>query len=63
MTFVVPAFALTWGSIVLAEPIGVGLVVGFGLILLSLVLVLGIVPARRPIVLVRAQAWVHAVVG
>ena len=41
VTFVVPAFALTWGSIVLAEPIGVGLVVGFGLILLSLVLVLG----------------------
>jgi drug/metabolite transporter (DMT)-like permease len=63
VTFVVPAFALTWGSIVLAEPIGVGLVVGFGLILLSLVLVLGIVPTRRPLILVRAQAWVHAIVG
>ena len=63
VTFVVPAFALTWGSIVLAEPIGLGLVVGFGLILVSLVLVLGIVPARRPMVVVRAQAWMHAVVG
>ncbi len=63
VTFVVPAFALTWGSLVLAEPIGIGLLVGFGLILLSLVLVLGIVPTRRPTVLVRAQARVHAVVG
>jgi drug/metabolite transporter (DMT)-like permease len=63
VTFVVPAFALTWGSIVLAEPIGVGLVAGFGLILLSLVLVLGIVPAARSTFLVRAQSWVHAVVG
>ena len=24
VTFIVPAFALTWGSIVLAEPVGVG---------------------------------------
>ena len=63
VTFVVPAFALTWGSIVLAEPIGLGLVVGFGLILVSLVLVLGIVPARRPTLLVRAQALAHAVLG
>src|SRR6187401_3113193 len=45
-TFIVPAFAITWGSIVLAEPVGVGLVVGFGLILVSLVLVLGITPKR-----------------
>ncbi len=48
VTFIVPAFALTWGSIVLAEPVGVGLLVGFALILVSLVLVLGIVPASRP---------------
>jgi drug/metabolite transporter (DMT)-like permease len=48
VTFIVPAFALTWGSIVLAEPVGIGLVVGFGLILVSLALVLGIVPAWRP---------------
>ena len=31
VTFVVPAFALTWGSIVLAEPIGLSLIAGFGL--------------------------------
>jgi len=43
-TFIVPAFAIAWGSLVLAEPVGVGLVVGFGLILVSLVLVLGIEP-------------------
>ncbi len=47
-TFIVPAFAITWGSIVLAEPVGVGLLVGFGLILVSLVLVLGIMPPKRP---------------
>jgi drug/metabolite transporter (DMT)-like permease len=47
VTFIVPAFALTWGSIVLAEPVGVSLLVGFGLILVSLVLVLGIGPAVR----------------
>jgi drug/metabolite transporter (DMT)-like permease len=47
VTFIVPAFALTWGSIVLGEPIGASLVLGFGLILASLALVLGIVP-RRP---------------
>jgi drug/metabolite transporter (DMT)-like permease len=45
VTFIVPAFALSWGSILLAEPVGLGLVVGFGMILLSLVLVLGILPA------------------
>jgi drug/metabolite transporter (DMT)-like permease len=47
VTFIVPAFALTWGSLVLAEPVGAGLLVGFGMILVSLVLVLGIVPAVR----------------
>ena len=45
MTFIVPAFALAWGSIVLAEPVGIGLVVGFGLILVSLSLVLGLGPS------------------
>jgi drug/metabolite transporter (DMT)-like permease len=48
VTFIVPAFALTWGSILLAEPIGIGLLVGFGLILVSLTLVLGIVPGALP---------------
>ena len=53
VTFIVPAFAIAWGSIVLAEPVGVGLVVGFGLILVSLMLVLGVTPrvpwATRPV--------------
>jgi drug/metabolite transporter (DMT)-like permease len=42
VTFIVPAFALTWSAILLAEPVGVSLLIGFGLILVSLVLVLGI---------------------
>jgi len=42
VTFIVPAFALTWSAILLAEPVGVSLFIGFGLILVSLVLVLGI---------------------
>ena len=46
-TFIVPAFALMWGSLVLAEPVGLDLLVGFGLILVSLMLVLGITPAIR----------------
>ena len=46
-TFVVPAFAIAWGSIILAEPVGAGIVVGFGLILVSLSLVLGIGPSVR----------------
>src|SRR6476659_8414290 len=35
VTFVVPAFAIAWGSIVLGEPIGLGLVAGFGLVIVS----------------------------
>jgi drug/metabolite transporter (DMT)-like permease len=52
-TFIVPAFALAWGSILLAEPVGAGLIAGFALILVSLTLVLGIVPASLPPVLAR----------
>lgn len=54
VTFIVPAFAIAWGGIVLDEPVGAGLVGGFGLILVSLVLVLGVkvplpaVPRRGP---------------
>lgn len=59
VTFIVPAFALTWGSIVLAEPVDAGLLVGFGLILVSLMLVLGIGPAARPPVLRRAAGWLR----
>ncbi len=42
VTFIVPAFALAWGAIVLGESVGLGLLVGFGLILASLTLVLNI---------------------
>lgn len=47
VTFIVPAFGVVWSAILLAEPVGAGLVVGFGLILVSLVLVLGMVPTIR----------------
>lgn len=42
VTFVVPAFAITWGALVLGESIGPELVIGFGMIIVSLVLVLGL---------------------
>ena len=42
VTFVVPAFAIAWGAIALGEPIGAGLLIGFGAVMVSLVLVLGI---------------------
>jgi drug/metabolite transporter (DMT)-like permease len=57
VTFIVPAFALTWASLVLAEPIGISLLVGFGLILVSLTLVLGIVPSVPAGMARRAEAW------
>jgi drug/metabolite transporter (DMT)-like permease len=45
-TFIVPLFGMLWGSVVLGESIGVELIGGFGLVLVSLVLVLGLpVPA------------------
>ena len=50
VTFVVPAFAIAWGAIVLGEPIGVGLLIGFGAVIVSLVLVLGLgVPRSVPV--------------
>ena len=52
VTFIVPAFAIAWGGIVLGEPVGAGLVAGFGLILVSLVLVLGV---KVPLPAVRRQ--------
>jgi drug/metabolite transporter (DMT)-like permease len=45
VTFIVPAFAIAWGAAVLGEPVGAELVAGFGLVLVSLVLVLGLRPA------------------
>jgi drug/metabolite transporter (DMT)-like permease len=59
VTFIVPAFALAWASIALAEPVGIELIVGFGLILVSLCLVLGILPAVRPRFVVRAVSLVR----
>ena len=47
VTFIVPAFALAWAAMVLSEPVGLELAVGFALILVSLCLVLGIVPRFR----------------
>jgi drug/metabolite transporter (DMT)-like permease len=42
VTFIVPGFAMAWGAIFLGEPIGLGLLAGFGLVVISLMLVLGI---------------------
>jgi drug/metabolite transporter (DMT)-like permease len=42
VTFVVPAFGMLWGALILGEPIGLNLVAGFALVSLSLVLVLGL---------------------
>jgi drug/metabolite transporter (DMT)-like permease len=61
-TFIVPAFALTWGTLLLGEPVGPGLVLGFALILASLVLVLGIRPAV-PSLPVRPVARLRAVMS
>jgi drug/metabolite transporter (DMT)-like permease len=61
VTFIVPAFALTWGSILYAEPVTAGLLLGFGLILVSLVLVLGIVAVPRPPIAARVAGLARAV--
>ena len=45
VTFIVPAFAIAWGAMVLGEAVGPELLVGFSLVLVSLVLVLGIRPS------------------
>lgn len=39
VTFIVPAFGITWGAIVLSESVGLELIAGFALVLVSLVLV------------------------
>jgi len=60
VTFIVPAFAIAWGALVLAEPVGPELVAGFGLVLLSLVLVLGLRPVMP---VLAARRIVRAVRG
>ena len=42
VTFIVPGFGILWGGLVLGEAIGPGTALGFGLVLVSLVLVLGL---------------------
>jgi hypothetical protein len=48
------------GSIVLAEPVGLGLLVGFGLMLVSLALVHGIAPSSPLPIIRRAAGGVRA---
>jgi len=55
VTFVVPVFGMIWGSIALGERIGPEFIAGFGLVLVSLSLILGLRP-RRP-----AIAWLPRV--
>ena len=52
VTFIVPAFGITWGALVLGEHVGVELIAGFALVMVSLVLVLGI---RLPVGTVMAH--------
>jgi drug/metabolite transporter (DMT)-like permease len=42
VTFVVPAFGITWGALILAEPVGLEVIAGFALVMVSLVLVLNL---------------------
>lgn len=59
VTFIVPAFGIAWGAIFLAEPVGPSLVVGFGLVLVSLALVLNL-PVPTPWRVARSgHALVH----
>jgi drug/metabolite transporter (DMT)-like permease len=50
VTFIVPAFGIAWGALVLAEPVGPELILGFALVMVSLVLVLNL-PVSMPAVL------------
>lgn len=59
-TFIVPAFAIAWGALALGEGVGIGLLVGFGLILVSLTLVLGMVPVAPPRAVRRAFVAMRA---
>jgi drug/metabolite transporter (DMT)-like permease len=59
-TFIVPAFAIAWGALALGETVGIGLLVGFGLILVSLTLVLGMVPSGPSPVVRRAFLAIRA---
>jgi drug/metabolite transporter (DMT)-like permease len=59
VTFIVPAFGIAWGALVLAEPVGLNLIGGFGLVLVSLALVLNL-PLPTPMRVARSgHALVH----
>ena len=55
VTFVVPAFGILWGALVLGEPVGLELIAGFGLVMISLGLVLNL-PMPSPAALRRRIA-------
>jgi drug/metabolite transporter (DMT)-like permease len=42
VTFIVPAFGILWGAIALGETVGPELIIGFGLIMVSLIMVLNL---------------------
>jgi len=54
VTFLAPAFGITWGALILGEPVGPSLLVGAALILVSVALIAGIRP--------RGSARIQAVV-
>jgi drug/metabolite transporter (DMT)-like permease len=60
VTFIVPVFAALWGSLVLGEAVGAELVVAFGLVLVSLALVLGLRAPVPTLVVRRVTAVLHA---
>jgi drug/metabolite transporter (DMT)-like permease len=62
-TFIVPAFAIAWGSLILAEPVGLGLIAGFALIVVSLMLVLGIRPRIHLSHIPRPGVATHGLTG
>jgi drug/metabolite transporter (DMT)-like permease len=60
VTFIVPVFAALWGSLVLGEAVGAELVVAFGLVLVSLALVLRLRVPVPTLVVRRVTAVLHA---
>ena len=60
VTFIVPVFATAWGALVLGEAVGSELIVAFGLVLVSLGLVLNLRPAVPQLVLRGVAAVRHA---
>lgn len=63
-TFIVPLFGILWGGLILGEPIGPQLLAGFGIVIVSLVLVLPVpfaaLTSRVELVRFRGRAAVQA---